>query len=314
MPTNFFKFFEKNFGILLLTFAVLSFFIPTAFDWAKNLTDEMLMVSLFLGFLKIDFKEIFHLRNNIGKMIFFVLQSLILIPVTFYFITPYLDNDVRIGVFLLIGVSGALMAPLLASVFKLKVLWSAVFTIFTSVLMPFTLPFLVKAFFGISFEIDIFTMMIFLMKIIFIPLISAIICKHFFPKLIKKTIGYYSFIGILLTICFLGALIANNQETLSKNILNPETIPTVLILIATTFSRYLIGFLMPAADKQEKWTNSFMFGTTNNGIVILFAAQFFPEKVLFVLLLSEIPWITAQPIFQKLIQTYYQKPGGADGT
>lgn len=301
MLTKFFKFCEKNFGLLLVIFGSLAFIYPKTFSWGESFTDEALMIGLFLGFLKIDFSELLHLKNNLGKMLIFVLISLILVPFSFFLVSAQLDSEIRLGVFLLLAVSGALMTPLLASILKLKILWSAVFMILTSILLPISMPFLIKALFAIEVEIPTTKMIFFLAKIIFIPLLLAVTVKKIAPKLVKATMPYYSFLGIIVTISFLGALIAANQKALAENIFKAESIFILLLLFLATAYRYMVGYFMPHQNKNEKWTNSFMFGTANNGIVILLSAQFFSEKVLFILLLSEIPWTIAQPIFQKLL-------------
>lgn len=301
------KFAEKNFGILLLIGSIISFFIPQYFDWGKDSTDKLLMIGLFLGYLKIDFKEIFHLKNNIGKMLIFVSTSLIIMPLIFYFISPGLNPDLRMGIFLLLGVSGAVMTPFLASMLNLKILWAAVFVILTSFLSPFTLPFLVKTVFYLNINLSLLDMSLFLSKLIFIPSILAIICRKFLPKVTKESIKYSGLLGTLIMILFIGFLVAGNQKFLADNIFKPEILPTIGLLFLLFLTRFIIGFYMPHNNSEERWTNSLMFGNMNNGLVILLAAQFFSQGVLLVTLLSEIPWILAQPIFQKIFQHYYKK-------
>jgi len=304
---NFFKAIEKNFGFLLLISAILAFIFPQCFLWGKDFTDELLMFALFLGCLKINFSEIFHLKENFLKMLFFVFLNILVVPIIFYFLSFSLDQEIRIGFFLLLAVSGAVVTPLLANFLNLKILWSTVFVILTSAIIPFSLPFLTYFLFGISIKISILEMTLFLAKIVFVPATLAILFRKFFTKVTTSITLFSGFIGSLNMAVFLGFLTAINQPFLSENLFQFSTIPLLLGLFLLFFLRFILGFYMPASDQKEKWTNSLMFGNMNNGLMILLAGEFFAPKVLFVVLLSEIPWVLAQPVFQKLIQAFYKK-------
>ena len=298
---------ENNFGFLLLASAVIAFLVPQYFLWGENFTDKFLMFAFFLGCLKIDFKEVLHLKNSIKKLIFFVLFNLVLLPVIFYSLSFSLSIDTRLGLFLLAAISGAVMTPLIANIFRLKILWSVAFVSLTSVLMPFTLPVLVKLFFDISFEISLLEMMFFLLKIVFIPFVLAMIFKKYLVKITKKIIKLSGFIGSINMAIFLGILIAVNQPFLALNLFTWEAAFILVLLFILFFARFLIGFFMPYENAKERWTNSLMFGNMNNGLVVLLAAEFFSPQVLFVALLSSVPWVMAQPIFQKMVQVFYKK-------
>ncbi len=298
---------ERNFGIILLISAIFSYFFPQYFLWGRNFTDELLMFALFLGSLKIDFSEVFHLKKNFGKMIFFVLLNIAILPLIFYGISFGLNQEIRIGLFLLFAISGAVATPLLASFLRLNILWSTVYVVITSALIPFTLPLLVKILFNISIEIPILEMTIFLAKLVFIPATLAIILKRFFPKLTKNIIPFSGSIGSIDLAFFLAIIVAVNEKFLAENLLQISTLWILFLLFILFLFLFILGFYMPFKNKTERWTNSLMFGNMNNGLVILLAAEFLTEKVLLVVLLSEIPWVLAQPIFQKTIQKFHKE-------
>ena len=300
------KIVENNFGFLLSAFAILAFSMPQYFLWGENLTDELMMFALFLGCLKINFEELLHLKNNFKKLILFVLFNLVLLPSIFYFISPFLNQDTRLGIFLLLAISGAVVTPLVAGFLNLKILWSISFVTLTSVLMPLTLPILIKLFFSISLKISFLEMMIFLAKIIFIPALLIIFLKKYLPKTTNQILKVSGLIGAIDMSIFLGILVAVNQKFLALNLFTFDAILILGLLFLMFIIRFLIGFFMPYENKKERWTNSLMFGNMNNGLVILLAAKFFNSQVLFVVLLSEIPWVVAQPIFQKIYQIYYK--------
>ncbi len=299
---NILKIIPDNFGLILLLFSLFGYFFPEFFLWGKSYTDEMLMLTLFLGCLKINFSEVFHLKENILKMFGLVFLSLILLPFVFYIFSFALDPEIRLGFFLLLAASGAVTTSFMANILNLKILWGTVFVILTSVLLPFTLPFLIYFLFDISVEISVINMSLFLLKMVVIPAVLALIFKQFFKKSIKIILPYSGVLGVLGIALMLSVLAAINQEFLSENLLKPSTGIILIGLFVLFFVRFFMGYVLPSENIKEKLTNSLMFGTMNNALLIILAAEFFTEKVLLILLLSEIPWIVVQPFFQKFVK------------
>lgn len=298
------KILEKHFGFVLIISAIVAFLIPQYFVWGKDLIDEMLIFAFFLSCLKLDFKEIFHLRENIGKMLLFVLTSIILFPLAFYLLSFTVSPSLRLGIFLIFGVSGAVMTPMLATFLRLKILWTTVFVVLTSLLVPFTLPLLIKYLFALNVELNVVEMSLFLGKIIFVPAILALIFRKILPRLTEKLIPTTGVLGSVNMAFFVAVIIAGNQQFLLEKLFHLSAIPVLLAVCFTFAFRFLLGYLLPASSNTERWTNSLMFGNINSGLVILLAAEFLSPDVLFVTLLSEIPWVLAQPIFQRLVWKY----------
>jgi len=298
------KFIETHFGLCLFIASVVAFLFPDKFLFLSDLAPYLLMFSLFLGFLKIEVSEVFHLKTNFLKLLFLVFFSLFLLPVTYYFLSVGLEEGLRVGLFLIIAVSGAMMSPLLASFMKLKILWTTVFVILTTFLLPISLPFLLKTFFSISADIKFLDMFLFLGKMIFFPALFAFIFKRFLKKSVIAISKQASLLGVLNMCVFIAILVAPNQTFLEENLLTPHAFWIILWLFAVFLLKYVLGFLFPA-QKQERWTNALMFGNMNTGLAILFASQFFGPEVFFVTLLSEVPWLSAQMIFPFLKHKFY---------
>ncbi|NQY66530.1 MAG: hypothetical protein HRT72_02240 [Flavobacteriales bacterium] len=292
---------ENNFGALLFIFGVTAFFFPGLFTWGEEFSSIFLMLSLFLGCLKIDFSEIIHIKKNVGRLCLFVLLNLIIHPLVFFAISFALDQYIRVGMFLILATSGAVVTPLLASILNLRILWSAVYVVISSALLPFTLPFLTKNLFNIELEISILEMMLFLAKMVFIPSLLAFIFRQFLPTITIKIKTVSGLVGSIGMSIFLGIVIAVNEPYLGKHMMSMNTLYITALMFVLFFARFLLGYLMPSESKIEKWTNALMFGNMNNGLMILLASQFFGPEVLFVVLLSEIPWVSVQPIFQTFV-------------
>lgn len=293
---------EKNFGLWLLIMGVIGYVFPEGFLWGGNISDKLLMFSFFLGCLRIDLKEALHLKSNYRKLFLFAFLNMILLPVLLFFATSFLELDTRSGLFLIMATSGGMLTPLISSFMGLNVLWAVVYVILTSSLVPFTLPLLVDLLFGIKMDVSGLDMILFLSKIVFPPAILAFLIRRYMSNFSKKLMVYSGSIGSFNMAFFIGIVIAQNHRFLQANLFQMSTLPILGIMCLIFIVRYVIGFNMPYNNKNERWSNALLFGVMNNGLVILFASQYFSEQVLFVTILSEIPWILAQPIFQRVKQ------------
>ncbi|MFB6320667.1 bile acid:sodium symporter family protein [Saccharicrinis sp. FJH54] len=306
MGKTIFKKIEQNFGFWMLLFSVIGFLVPDLFSWGNSITDKLLMFSFFLGCLRIDFEEAVHLKSNWGKLILFTFLNLVVLPVLLYFITPFLNVETRTGLFLIMAACGGMLTPLIASFVGLNVLWAVVYVVISSSLIPFVLPLLVKLMFGINMEISGLDMILFLAKIVFPPALLAYVFRKYFSGLSDRFMRYSGTIGSINMSFFIAIVIAHNHAFLSEHLFQWDTIPLLLMMTFVFVIRYLTGYVMPAASKKERWSNALLFGVMNNGLIILFANNYFSEQVMFVTLLSEVPWILAQPTFSKVYQ-YFNK-------
>ncbi len=295
---------EGNFGWILLLFAASAFILPDAFLWAKEYTDIFIMLALFLGCLKIDFTEMLHLRQNLSKMLLFIGFNMIIYPVLFYFLSFLAPFEMRIGIFIVMCISGAVMTPLLASLMNLKILWAISYVVLSSLLVPFSLPLLVDLMFGIRLDLSLTEMILFLMKIVFIPVFSAVAIRLLFRSGVMKILKYTGAGGTITISYFLAVVIAIHQRALMDSALKLSTLWIILIMTFVYFARFIIGYLAPSADGRERWTNALMFGNLNTGLSIIIASEFFGPEIILVVLLSEVPYVLSQPLFQRLFNKF----------
>ncbi|TDM00202.1 MAG: hypothetical protein C4K58_02965 [Flavobacteriaceae bacterium] len=301
-----FKFFENHFGSLLIFFGIIAYFFPFVFSPAKDIAAELLMFSLFLSGLKIKIEELVHLKQNKGKIVWLSLVYVVFLPLAFYLLTFFLDYHTRLGAFLIVATSGAVMSPLLASFYRLKILWTTAFVVITACMVPFTIPFLVKNLFDANYEVSMVELCVFLAKMVFVPSLLAFLVRRYFPNFVQKALPFTGGIGSMNMILFLSVLVSSNQATISQNLQNHQTLLKLGLMFFVFLSLYLVGYLVPAQDKEEKWTNCLMFGNMNNGLVVLLSSEFFPPEVMFMTLVSIVPWSFSQPIFKFVFQKYFK--------
>jgi len=265
------------------------------------------MCTFFLGFLKIDLAEIIYLKNNKSRLLILIFFYLIVLPLLFFAVSGALNQEIRIGLFLIFASSAAMAAPILATIYRLNVLWSAAFAILTSLLVPFTIPFLVKICFKLNIEINTLEMILFLSKIILIPVISAFLTKKYLKKPVEKLKKISGFAGTITMALFIAILVAKNNMIIKENIYSIFTLQAILFLCAAFLALFIIGYFIPAENIKERLLNMLTFGIMNNGIVILLSDKFFSPVVFWVVLLTEIPLIFSQLVFGHFVHCKLKK-------
>ena len=291
------KFIENNFWVLMGIVWIFAYFFPWVFLSLDGFWDEILMIALFLWFIKIDFSEITHLKENKLKMTWLIILYMVIIPIIYFYLFSFFDNNIKLWLFLMACASSAMVSPLLTSIYKLRILWATVFVCITSFLLPFTIPILLKILFSLEINIPFISMSLFLWKIIFIPAIIAILFKKHLNKTTNSLIKTSWTIWALCMITFIWIVISTNQLIIQENIFSIFAIKTLFWHFVLFLSLFMIWYLIPGKDIKEKLTNSLIFWNMNNWIIILFTNQFFQWEIALVALFSEIIWIWAQPFF-----------------
>lgn len=297
------KFTSRNYGLTMLSLALTGFFLPQIYTIFHNYSDIFLMAALFLGCLKIQFSEILHLKNNKLKLVLYILISILIVPIVFHYTVNFINPDLKLGLFLLLATAGGVTAPMIANILNLKILWTTAYVVLSSLVIPFSIPFLIATFYHIHIDISYLDMSLFLLRMVLIPAILAIIFKNFLQKTSRKLISISNGIGPIIIGFFFAIVISRNQPFLLENLFHLNTIPILVGLIFVYSLKYLLGYLLPASDMKEKLSTSMMFGINNNGLMIILAADFLSSSVLLVLLLSQLPWILSQPLFEKFCKT-----------
>ncbi len=297
-------FITQNLGLFLGAFSAAALIAPQLFSPLEPIGDELLMMTLFLGCLRIRFGELIHLRQNAFKLLAFAALTMVLFPLVIYILLFSAPPEIMIGFVLLAAAPGAVLNSLIAGLHNLKVLWATAFTVLTSLLAPLSIPFLSELLFDVEVAVSATEMGLFLARMIFVPAIAAILVSKFLPKMRERMIGIGGAAGVMIMSLFLAVIIAESRDEL-LNFGDPLLAAFIVIGLLLLFvSRFIIGFVMPTKTVQERWTNALMLGFMNNGLIILLAGTYFSPTVLLVVLLSEVPWVLLQPVFQDVIRRF----------
>jgi BASS family bile acid:Na+ symporter len=142
-----------------------------------------LMGLLFLAFLKVYPPAVWRtLRRYPVKMALLMLTKLIVLPVTVYLLVIKLLPDYALGLLLLAGVSTGLSASFFSGMVGADIPLVLAMTVSTTLILPLTLPLVVKVLVGREMHFDLFSLARFMMTLIFVPLLASLFSRRWLSR------------------------------------------------------------------------------------------------------------------------------------
>lgn len=294
-------FIEKYFWVFFIAGLLLGLIAPVYNDFLMTLLKPLLMVMLFLIFLKTDISLIFKNMKNYRQMAFLAISYMIVIPLLFFYAIKIFDPTLAIGVLLLIAMPPAVSTPALTDIVKGDIALSTSIVIITSIAAPLTVPFL---FWLIKFD-GISVNPLWLLKdlslMIIIPVIASQLFKKHSSKFVERRAHTLTSVNIFILSLMVYIAMGSQRDVILNDFsgILVDTFALYVVCILLHFIGHLMGF---------KETNKGKIATTiasaykNNGMAIVLAALYFEPAILVLMVLSELPWNTLLIPYRKVIK------------
>jgi BASS family bile acid:Na+ symporter len=254
--------------------AVAIFFPDTGIIFQPYLLCFMMLL-LFLSFLNIDFHALLDTsRQSLARLATMASVKLIVLPTALYAIALFVIPDYAVPILLLSGISTGVVAPFLASLVAADVATVLRMVIVTSLVVPFSLPCLVKLLAGAELLIPLDSMIRMLALVIFVPMGSVLVLRRFVPQTLEKIAQRQYPVSLLLFgLVNLGVF----SKYSSFFFQHPAQIMVCLaVAYALSVIYYLTGFLLvPGQQVRERLAAALSLAVMNNVLVIVFSSRFF---------------------------------------
>jgi BASS family bile acid:Na+ symporter len=234
-----------------------------------------MMILLFLSFLRIDFRSVLDVsfRGTI-RLGMLVTAKLIILPTLLYGAALLTLPHYAVPALLLSGISTGVVAPFIAAFIAADVIPVLQMVIVSSIIVPFSLPALVKLLAGARIEIPLETMVRLLALVIFVPMGAVLILRRCFPGAPEKIAAYqYPISLIFFAIINLGVFSKYSSFFFG----NPgQVFVSVAVAYVLSAIYYATGFLMtPGLGHSERLAAGVSLAVVNNVLVIVFSSRFF---------------------------------------
>jgi bile acid:Na+ symporter, BASS family len=235
----------------------------------------LVMVLLFFSFLRIDFSALLDTsRKAMRQLVVLGLLKLVGLPTALFFLFQAALPDYAIPVLLLSGISTGVVAPFIATLVAANVAAVLRLVVVTSLLVPFTLPALVKILAGAEMHIPLESMVSLLAQVIFLPLAAVICLRRLAPHAVQ-TIMRYQFPASLTLISLTNLGVFSKYSAFFFH--HPgQLLVSIAVAYVLSASYYAAGFLVSFRDvRADRLAAGVSLATMNNVLVIVFAAEFF---------------------------------------
>lgn len=235
----------------------------------------LMTLLLFLSFLSIKIGAIWHiLRNCFWTIILLSFLKIIVLPIGIYFLFRFTYPSYAIAAMLLSGISTGVVAPFISNLVKANSSLVLVMVVSTSMLVPFTLPAIVKILLARSVEISLFGMIRMLSLVIFVPILAVETLRRLSPGLMKEIIKRQFPVSLVIFSLINLGVFSRYAEFFHQK---PATILVALLVAMVLSGIYLlVGILfLLIGSVENQLAAAISLGNMNNVLVIVFASQFF---------------------------------------
>jgi bile acid:Na+ symporter, BASS family len=234
-----------------------------------------MMAFLFMSFLSYRLTTVLAaVRTTWARILVLLLLKLILMPTAVFMVFQSFFPKYALGALLLSGVSTGVVSPFFAELVRGNTPMVLFILVGSSLLVPFTLPVMVKMLVGQTMAIPLMAMIRLLCIIVFIPISLAEVCNHRLPKLVQAIRKHqYGFALILFALTNLGVF-SKYAAFLRQH---PGIILEALAVSAVLAAIYFVAGIVCALGRpqSEQLALAIIFGMMNYVLVIVFSSQFF---------------------------------------
>ncbi len=236
---------------------------------------QFMMLLLFFSFLKIDFAQVLkNIRNTTSLIFVLCLFKLVILPVGLFFFAQVVWPEYALPVLLLSGVSTGVTAPFISGLLNASTLPVLMMVVISSFVVPFSLPVLVSALVGRSFEISFLVMVKTLAMVVFLPAAGAILLRRGSPHALRKLEKAEFPVSLVIFACTNLGVFSKYSSFFNERPV--ELVGTILVAFILSILYHLLGFLVTWGQKKEdRLAGAISFAYMNNILVMVFSSEYF---------------------------------------
>ncbi len=298
---NVVSFLKSNIWVVFVLSIAVGWVFATELALVASFTTFILMLILFVTFLKIDFVKLKAELNRVNLIAYLTVVNLVLIPLFLFLVLSFLNisTDVKLVVLLLGLMPAAASSPALTSVFRGNVELETLLTVTTSVFAPFTVTSLFLFFVGRAIVVDYVSFFASVAILVLVPLAAAWTLKDKLHKFVSKRGAFFDVSSLVL----LALLFAGNIAKYKPDVVTVDLFWSLVLilssLIVMTFASLVAGVFLNRDDRVSFCASKVFM---NILLAIALSSSFLASSVTLLVTLAIIPWSVMLIIFEKLLE------------
>jgi BASS family bile acid:Na+ symporter len=228
------------------------------------------------------------------------LVMLFLFPAAVYFLTKDFLPELMFPLLLLAAMPSGMTSPFLVELVRGRQSLAILITVFTSLLAPFSIPFVLELLAGTKVSVDVPGMIRALSFAIFMPFLLASLCRKYFSHVIQATSAYYRNISVFLLGLLIFGVVGKQAPIMLSGDSGVPIFFSLGVLIVFFGFLHAFGYFFPFwRDRRDRITASVCLTYMNFTLAVFLADQFFDiPAIMTPVVLAVLPWTTVFPFFR----------------
>jgi len=263
------------FPLWAVIFSIIAYLQPSLVVDLKGWIIPLLVLIMFCMGVTLqidDFKRVLKKPKLIALA---VLLQFLLMPFVAFIVSKMfnLSSELMVGMVLVGAVSGGTASNVIAYLAKADVALSITMTVVSTLLSIIITPYLTLLYVGQTISVPAFSMLLSILKIVFLPVLIGIILNHFFNKFIEKKHDIFALFSIISIVFIIGIIIGINQDKIST-----IALPLMMAIILHNLAGLLGGYFITkffGFDHKSCKTVAIEVGMQNSGLAVVLAMKYF---------------------------------------
>ena len=269
-------------------------------DWTSDIFVQIiLMIATFIACFKLSLSEFKQLSWK-PLCLFIILRYTLFAWLLYAVSSMIFPPDIALGILLMAALPSAAAAPAMTNIFGGQVTLTAIVTIATTIMVPFTIPLLFSFTGGSTIMPSPADLLQTLAIILLLPCALFILLRHIKP--LQTSVQHYGKASTIILISIMLATVIGQQREFvlsDPSLLSAMFALSLVIYLLMLLSGWFAGRTF-ARDQRIALTISFGFNNAALGIAI--AALHFSPTVVVVTVAAELSWALLPYITKRLIK------------
>ena len=254
------------------------------------LPSACLIAMMFLSYLSIPLRDVIHVAMDQGNaVVLLATVKMVALPFLVGVLTLYINSEYAVIMVLMAGICSGSSCPYFGLLLKADVPLLVVVVMATSVIVPFTLPFIVRLLCGGYIAVSPWSLAFSLSLYILLPLVLAELFRKITFSATQLLIVHRKGINVILFGVTNFAVFANNAEAIAGA--GDKILPCFLLSCVAALLFIICGYVAALHLHNAQRTSAMIsFAMTNNILVIVLSGRFFGSTELLVAALYTIPF------------------------
>ena len=283
---------NKFVGLFFIVAFILAIFLPSTAKLLQPYIVYLLILLLFLGFIRIDFSM---LRSEIlgwKYQSYLLFLTLLLVPIIIYYLAHVITDldaipdDFALAALLIFCVPTGASTPTICNIFNGRLERTMLNIVATYLLVPITLPLLIWVLLRHDVKLDLSYLAVFIGTVIIIPLLLALLVRKTVPVVSNKLSSIAPLASLVIIFCIIFAS-GSELPRLTEHSLETVFMGFILAIFLFVVTFILGWWLAFKHQPVDKITTAMLAAYPNIGLALVLADQFFaaayPETVLLIM-------------------------------